>query len=123
MTYEQFKSLKPGDPVILDFSLDTNQIVIKIDLEKGTISSRPENEELVEYTNKFDYIGYVAPKKAKPESKEKKQILAWFEEFLKKDCENCPFNEECSNVYDETRAHSTTTMNICQALVKKTVDF
>ncbi|WQJ53652.1 MAG: hypothetical protein [Wendovervirus sonii] len=113
MTQSQFKSLKPGHKVILDFSICPQQTVVIVDLKNGMVTTKTDTD--VKYTVNYESLTYVAPEMPKV-TEEKQHILKMFKSFIKNGCESCPFKVECDNTYNSTRAHSTDALTICMAL-------
>lgn len=120
MNVQQFQKLKKGMKVEVSSSyVCRDQIVERIDLKDMTISTIAENG--VHYKYPYQDVKYVA--NVKPEhQKAKDEILKHFKEFIK-NCDDCPFSVECKNTYDETRAHSTSTLTICETLHKQDVEY
>ena len=121
MNTDQFKRLKKGMKVeVLTYSVGSKQTVECINLKDMTISTVADNG--AHYTYPYQDVKYLP--NVKPEhQKAKVEILKKFTEFIKNGCDDCPFSLECDNTYEETRAHSTNPLTICEALNKQEVEY
>ena len=121
MTYNEFKSLQPGDKVRLYFSSEEWQYVVYCDYTNNTISTTPDenNTTKVTYVNSFKDIDYGEKPLIPKQSEQKNHILSMFNKFAKEGCDKCPFKVECNLTYDSIRMITTNAFGICTALTMK----